>query len=248
MAQQKQRSSALALLYIALLLAGCNLAPVSEPFAEMAPGPLGTPAKPPVLLPLTERLGSAPQGLYQLEQQYGQLFAAINYEDWASAQELSAQLPSLWQSVEPLLQHQTELADKNKRSITQLQAAVLQQSRTDCHTALTEASLSLRELGEAYKRSPFTDIAAVDQATREVAFYLAEQDWKKAGVKAHELEITWKQVKNSMESLGILQEVIKAHAAITQLSDAVSIEDMDLAKKELEKVNTSLARIHHFYQ
>jgi len=83
---------------------------------------------------------------------------------------------------------------------------------------------------------------------RSVDFFVEDDNWAKAGIKAKELEDTWGQAKPALEQFGILGVVTKTHTAVEQLRSAVTAENKGAASEQLTKLNDYMAVIETYYR
>lgn len=236
----------LLILLVALTLAvtSCGITP---PIKTPINGPLGKSTENKPSLSWLQHLSSPPTGIYDLEQIAGLLFSAINSENWEEAQNYFNFLNEAWQKTKPNILDKKSV-DETSQIISLLNLSVQQKRLNLSHNNLNKFMHKINEMARSYYLSPSADIIGINIVLRNVAFALAERDWKQSALKAKELENTWQQMKPSIEQLGIIGEITTTHALIKQLKDAVSAENEIVAKGHLSKINQSMGRIRNFYQ
>lgn len=190
--------------------------------------------------------GKPPAGLYVLEQSAGALFANFLSRDWLQAEKQSINMADIWtQSKNKLTENAA--TEKTDAAFAALQQAINDQSPQQAVSALEQFMGLVANTAKPYVMSPLADIITVANRMRSIRFAIAQNDWKKAGVKVGELEKTWNQVKPSLEKPGVLAEVTKAHSAVQQWKDSIAAEDPAASKAAEQRLNSALANIRDFY-
>lgn len=232
------------LLALTLGATGCGL---SRPAPKPDFGPAGKPAEAKPNPPLLSRFATAPVELYDLEAGAGAVFEGLNKGDWQQAENNARKMYDLWQQAKQKIGDMKGVADGDK-ALDKLQAAVAAKKVTASYENLNKFMSTAADIGKNYKLSPITDIIGLGNAVRAVAFYVEDKDWSKAAAKAQALENAWGQFKPSLEQPGILGEVTKSHAYITQIKDAVNGENKDTAQEQITNLNESMGRIREYYK
>lgn len=229
---------------LTLATTGCGL---GQPAPKPEFGPAGKPAEAKPNPPLLSRFATAPVELYDLETAAGAVFEGINKGDWQQAENNARNMYDLWQQAKQKTGDMKGVADGDK-ALDKLQAAVAAKKITASYENLNKFMSTAADIGKNYKLSPLADIIGLGNAVRAVAFYVEEQDWSKAASKAKALENAWGQFKTSLEQPGILGEVTKSHAYITQIKDAVNGENKGTAQEQITNLNESMGRIREYYK
>jgi len=235
----------IAFIILSFTLSGCGI--VSAPAPKPEVGPTGKPAESKPNPPFLEKFYSAPLELYDLESTAGVVFEGINKENWAQAQAGLNNLQTLWSQAKSSVGEKKGVTQADV-SIIELTAAINDRKITAAYEYLIKFMGSISDIGKSYKLSPIADIIVVSNAIRNVSFYVEDKDWSKAAAKVQELEGTWKQVKPSMEQIGILKEITKTHLAINQVKDAVNAENKGSFVEQQGNLNESMGRIREFYR
>lgn len=232
------------LIFCLCTLSGCNmLTPAPKPDI----GPAGKPVDALPNPPLQERFWSPPAELYDLEGTAGVIFEGINKANWAQAKEGITNLSTLWEKVQPAIAGKKGVKEAGK-AMNELTMSVQEEKAQQAYDALNKFMGSISDIGKSYKLSPLSDIIAVGNAIRSASFYVEDKDWSKAAAKAKALEDTWGQVKTSMESIGIMGELVKTHSSINQMTDAVNAENKGAFEEQIANINDSMGRIRNFFR
>jgi hypothetical protein len=210
-------------------------------------GPTGKPTESKPNPPIIERFWSPPGELYDLEATAGVIFEGINTADWPQAQAGLSTLQTTWQQVKPLIGAKKGVKEADA-ALDKLVTSVDEKKIANSYEALNKFMGSISDIGKSYKLSPLSDIIAIGNSLRNVNFYVADNDWKKAITKAKELEGTWGQAKPSLEKIGILGEVTAAHTTMNQIKDAVNAENAGSFQDHIADINESMGRIRNFYR
>jgi hypothetical protein len=234
-----------AVVILAFNLSGCGL--LSGPAPKPDVGPAGKPVEAKPNPPFIERFYASPTELYDLESTAGVVFEGINKEDWSQAQAGLNNLQILWQQAKGAVGDKKGVKEADE-AISKLTAAIDGQKVTDSYENLIKFMGSVSDIGKSYKLSPIADIIAVSNSIRNVSFYVADKDWKKAAAKVKELQSTWEQVKPSMEQIGILGEITKVHSTVTQIKDAVDAENKGSFMEQQANINESMGRVRDFFR
>ena len=231
------------------MLAGCASLPETNmltPAKKPDVGPTGEPTEAKPNPPFLQRFLSPPAQLYDIEAIAGSLFEGVNKERWEQAQAGLANLQNVWAETKPLLgaMKGVEAADS---AMNKLSASVAAREITASYENLTAFMAAVSDIGKSFKLSPLSDIVAVGNTARNVAFYTEDKNWLKTASKVKELEGTWKQVRPSMEQIGIFGELTHAHSLVKELKDAVNAENKSSVEEKLADLNESMSRIRQFY-
>ena len=246
----KQRHSVLiSILLILGILAGCASLPnmsMLTPVKKPDVGPTGAPVDAKPNPPFWHRFLSPPTQLYDLEAIAGSLFKGVNKERWEQAQSGLTNLQNVWDQTKPLLGDMKGV-DAADSAMTKLSASVAAREVTASYENLIAFMAAISDIGKSFKLSPLSDIVAVGNTARNVAFYTEDKNWLKTASKVKELEGTWKQVRPSMEQIGIFGELTQAHSLVKELKDAVNAENKSAIEEKLANLNESMGRIRQFY-
>ena len=241
---KKMYSLAAVLMVSCFLFSACSL---YEPAKKPDIGPAGKPTDSKPNPPFTERFLSPPAELYDLEATAGVVFEGINKENWTQSESGLSNLQTLWLTAKPLVGEKKGVKEA-EQALQDLTIAVAGKEVTKSYESLNKFMGSISEIAKSYKLSPLSDIIAIDNTIRNVAFYVEDRNWSKAAAKAKELDDTWGQVKPSKEKTGILGETTAAHATVKQLKDAVNAENKGAVEDNIANMNESMGRIREFYR
>lgn len=226
------------------LLAGLGGMLTPAPKPEV--GSTGTPVESKPNPPLLHRFWSPPGELYDLEAIAGVLFEGINKEKWEQAREGLTNLESAWAKAKPLIGDMKGVKEGDQ-ALQGLEESIASKDMKSSYEKLIAFMAAISDIGKSFKLSPLSDIIAVGNTARNVAFYTEDTNWLKAAVKVKELQGSWQQSKPTMEQIGILGELTKAHSTVKQLKDAVNAENKSAAEEQLANLNESMGRIRMFY-
>ncbi|MDR3564103.1 MAG: hypothetical protein P4N59_22060 [Negativicutes bacterium] len=210
-------------------------------------GPAGKPAEAKTNAPLLTRYRSAPAPLYELEAIAGWTFEGINKENWEEAETGLAHLQQVWQEAKDQVGDMKGVGQADK-ALAKLSEAVTAKQITTSYENLNQFMGAVSDVGKNYKLSPVADIIATGITIRNVAFYVEDKNWLKAGAKAKEMSDNWNRIKPELEQFGIMGEVTKTHSYVNQLRDAVAAENKGGASDRIADLNKSLGRIREFYR
>lgn len=196
--------------------------------------------------PLTHRFWSPPGELYDMEAIAGVLFEGINKEKWEQARQGLTNLQSAWEKAKPLIGDMKGVKEGDQ-ALEKLEQSIIATDMNTSYENLIAFMGAISDIGKSFKLSPLSDIIAVGNTARNVAFYSEEKNWAKAAAKAKELQGSWQQSKPSLEQIGILGELTKAHLTVKQLRDSVSAENKSAVQEQLANLNESMGRIRMFY-
>lgn len=225
------------------ITAGCALSPAPKPEV----GPAGKPTETKSNPPLTERFKSPPVQLYDLEAIAGTVFEGINTGNWQQAETGAANLQAAWRQAKEFVGEMKGVKEGDE-ALGSLFAGIKENKADDAFESLIKFMGSVVDVGKSYKLSPVSDIITIGNSIRNVGFYVEGKDWLKAGAKAQELDDTWKNIKPSLEQVGILGEITKTHSYVRQLRDAVGSENKNAAKEKLADLNKSVGQIREYYR
>lgn len=227
-----------------VLFSGCGLmTPAQKPDI----GPAGKTVESKPNPPFVERFYSPPGELYDLEATAGVIFEGINKENWQQAEAGFANLQTTWLNAKALVGDKKGVKEADK-ALQDLSTAIAGKKITNSYENLNKFMGSIGDIAKSYKLSPLSDIIGVGNAVRNVNFYIADKDWSKAASKAKELEGVWGHAKPSMEQVGILNEVTRTHALVSQIKDAVNAENKGAVEEQTTNINESLGYIRNFYR
>ncbi|SHI34434.1 hypothetical protein [Propionispora hippei] len=230
--------------FLLCALSGCSML---QPAPKPEIGPAGKPLDSLPNPPFNQRFVPPPAELYDLAATAGVIFEGVNKKNWQQAKEGLNNLSTTWEKVQPAIGAKKGVKEANA-ALGQLTTAIDEETQEQAYETLNKFMGSISDIGKSYKLSPLADIIAVDNAIRSVCFYVEDQDWSKAASKVKALEGTWGQVKTSMESVGILDEIVKGHSAVTQMKDAVNGENKGAFDEQVANINYSMGRIRDFYR
>lgn len=237
-------------LVITMTTAGCSALQghggMFTPAQKPEVGPTGKPVESKPNPPIMERFEAAPKELYDLEATAGVLFEGINKEKWEQAQKGLTNLQTIWEQTKPILGEKKGVKEANE-AMEKLVRSIAGKEIKNSYENLIAFMAAISDVGKSFKLSPIADIIAVGNTARNVAFYVEDKNWSKSASKVKEMEGTWQQVKPSMEKVGILGELTKAHATVKQLKDAVNAENKGSAEEHLANLNESMGNIRLFY-
>lgn len=237
-------------LAITITTAGCTalqgLGGMFAPAQKPEVGPTGKPVESKPNPPIMERFWSAPKELYDLEATAGVLFEGINKEKWDQAQAGLTNLQTTWEQAKPILGEKKGVNEANE-AMAKLAKSISGKEIKGSYENLIAFMAAVSDIGKSFKLSPISDIIAVGNTARNVAFYVEDKNWSKSASKVKEMEGTWQQIKPSMEKIGILGELTKTHATVKQLKDAVNAENKASVQEHLANLNESMGRIRLFY-
>lgn len=237
-------------LSLAAISSGCamlqGLGGIFTPSLKPDVGPTGKPVETKPNPPVPHRFWSPPVQLYDLEATAGVIFEGINKEKWDQAMAGLTNLQTIWDQAKPLIGDMKGVT-AGDQSLAKLTAAINSNDGAAAYESLIAFMAAISEIGKSFKLSPLSDIVAVGNTARNVAFYAEDKNWSKATAKVKELQGTWQQVKPSMEQVGILGELTKTHATVKQLKDAVTAENKNAVADNMENLNESMGRIRMFY-
>lgn len=225
----------------AVILSGCGL--LSKPAPKMETSE--TASRVLRSSPFLERFSSAPHEFYDIDESAAALFSAMTAQDWKSAAQALAALQNAWGKVRPSATEKA--AAEGGASLDKLAGAVAAQKTSEACRSLNKFMGNASKIGENYQLSPIADMITIGIAVREAGFYAGDENWGKAAAKSKELENVWNQSKSSMEQMGVLGELTKAHFLINQMKDAIDAENKDSFLEHLEEVNETLGGIRKFY-
>jgi hypothetical protein len=232
------------LIFITLLTTGCGIFQAQKK-PELGPTGSGEEAK--ANPPFWERFDKPPSQLYDLEELSGTLFESISHRNWDGALEQTTALRKTWEESKSQIGDKKGVKEADE-ALQKVSAAISNNNTLDSYETLNQFLAAVSDIGKSYKLSALSDILLIGNSVRNVGYYVAEKDWTKANTKVNELEGTWLQVKPSMEQLGILSEVTKAHGTIKSLKDSVTSENQGAAENQLKLLNESLGNIRDFYK
>ena len=210
-------------------------------------GPAGSPVETKPNPPLTQRFTSPPGELYDLEATAGVIFQGINNKDWQQVENGLTTLQTLWPQTKILTGNKKGIKEADE-ALTQLATNAAEKKTAESYESLNKFMVNISDVGKSYKLSPLSDIVAVGNTIRNVSFYVHDKAWDKAKAKVKEMEGAWGQAKPSMEKVGILGEVTKAHTAVKQLKDAVDAENQGSAEEQITNMNESMGTIREYYK
>jgi hypothetical protein len=228
-----------------LLATGCYTVPPAQK-PDIGPGPAGKPAAVKPNPPFFQRFLPPPPQLYDLETTAGKIFSSLTVNDWQQVDEGISTFQSTWEKTKTLTGAKKGVADAQK-NMEELKEVAAQRNSKKTYQALNKTMYSVEEIAKSYKLSPLSDLIAVGISLRRVSYYVETDNWKKASAKMKELEGVWHQAKPSLEQVGILGELTKAHGTILKLKDAIDAEDRNAFEEEKSKINESLIHIRQFY-
>jgi hypothetical protein len=210
-------------------------------------GPAGKPVESKPNPPVVERFQYPPAETYDLEALAGAIFEGVTKNNWQQAEGNLTQLQVTWQQVKAGVGDKKGVKEGDE-ALQKLSYAVTAKKRTEAYENLNTFMSSASDIGKSYKLSPISSIIAVGNSIRNVGFYVEEKDWSKAASKVKELEGTWQHEKPSLEQVGLLGEVTKAHSKVNQLKDAVNAENKGASEEHIASLNESLGYIRQFYR
>lgn len=223
---------------------GCSM---MEPAKKPEPGPVGTTNVTNTNPPLLQRFESPPSELYDIETIAGTVFEGIIKENWPTAEAGYNNLAVLWQQTKALTGDKKGVKEADE-SLASLANSIKNRQSVSSYEDLNKFAASISDIGKSYKLSPLSDIIVIDNTIRNVSFYVEQKDWKKSTVKAKELNDTWNSLKPSLEQMGILSEVTKAHSLINQIKGSVNAEDKGAYLEQSNKLNESMGHIRDFFR
>lgn len=227
-------------------IAGCSAIAPPAPKPN-ATGPTGMAKDSTPRPPVMQSFKNAPAGLYDLEQISGITFEHINKENWDAAQQTLYNLSQTWQEVKPLVAEKKGVKEADE-AYTKLTEAITQKQVINSYKQLNSFMGSISDIAKSYKLSPLSNIIAISNSMRNVAFYIEDNNWSKAASKVKELENSWEQLKPGLEQVGILGEITKTHSLVKQLKDAVNAENKSACDEHLADLNRSMSNIRDFYK
>lgn len=232
-----------ALISISILFSGCSMfTPLKKPI-----GPAGKAIETKPNPPVSERFISPPGELYDLEATAGVIFEGINKKNWLQADSGITTLQTIWPQAKNLI-GETKGVKEADEAIKKLTIDISERKNTDSYESLTKFMSNIGDIGKSYKLSPLSDIIAIGNSIRNVSFYVQDNAWNKAKVKAKEMEGIWGQGKPTLEKIGILGEVTKTHSAVKQLKDAAEGENKGSAEEQIANINESMGAIREYYR
>ncbi len=231
------------ILSFSLLANGCGiLSPAKKPEV----GPVGIPINTKANPPFTQRFMTPPGELYDLEAAAGLIFEGIIKNNWSQAEANFKTLYDSWLQAKNLIGDKKGVKDADE-ALEKLATTIQQQKSMDSYENLTKFMASIGEIGKSYKLSPLSDIISVANSIRTVSFYVANNDWRKAGAKMKELDNTWSQAKPSIESVGVFGKITTAHSVVKQLKDAIETENKASVEEHIANINESMGYIREYY-
>lgn len=228
---------------LVFLIGGCSLSPARKPDI----GPAGSPTESKSNPPLAARFAAPPTQLYDLEAIAANTFDGINTNDWQKAGAGLVNLQAAWRDTKSLVGDMKGVTQSDG-AIQKLAASIAAKNRQGAYEDLNKFMVGVTDIGKSYKLSPVADIINVGNGIRSVAFYVENNEWTKASLKAKQLDNTWHQVKTSFEKVGILNQVTETHSKISQLSDAVDAQDKSAVEGHIADINETMGRIREFYR
>jgi hypothetical protein len=244
MSPWRQTAAVLLALGMMIFPLGCTL---FQPQLKPEIGPTGSGEEAKSNPPFFQQFDQPPAKLYDLETLSGTLFESLRNKNWEQAANQLQSLRQTWEESKLQVGDKKGLKEANE-AIQKLADAVEKQKLPGAYEALNQFLVGVSDIAKSYKLSPLTDILLVGNAARNVSYYVHDKDWSKAAAKVKELEGTWEQAKPSMEQIGILSEITKAHGTIKSLRDAVTSENQGASEGQLKILNESLGAIREFYK
>lgn len=194
-----------------------------------------------------EKVKRPPLVFFDLAAQLDSLFKPLNKMDFTAAQEEYQKLQTTWEKAKTEAGNIKGVTETDEAAKA-LGLAIASQKAAESMSVMNKFANSLQDLLMNYKLSPLSDIVNLSTISRNVAWELEDQDFKKAMVRTEELEKTWERSKVNLEQAGILSEVTKAHDDIGKIKGAVTAENKMAARDQLKKFDESMSKIRDFYR
>lgn len=230
---------------ISMAVIGCSLA---EPTKKPETGPIGTTLVSHTNPPLLQRFESPPVELYDIETIAGTVFEGIAKEKWPDAESALSNLSTLWQQTKTLIGDKKGVKEADE-ALSNLSNSMKAENADDAYQDLNKFMSNVSDVGKSYKLSPISDIITIDNAIRNLNYYVAtNKDWKKSAAKSKELNATWSALKPTLEQVGILSEITKAHSLVNQIKDSVDAENKGTFTEQIAKLNESIGHIRDFFR
>lgn len=194
-----------------------------------------------------EKVKRPPPIYFDLEAEIEDLFKAINKLDFSKAQAEYQKVQTTWAKAKNQSGNIKGVKETDE-ALTTLGSSLSSGKGPESIASLNKFTNSLGTLLMNYKLSPLSDIVNLATISRNIAWELAERDFKTAQLRTDELKKTWEATKVNLEQPGILGEITKAHDVIGKIKNTVAAENQMASEDQLKKFDEGLTKIRNFYK